>query len=56
VVVVFDRRHGFGASAAFGGPINMPNLDKIAATGLKYNSFHTTALCSPSRVWRCDRL
>jgi arylsulfatase len=41
---------GFGASSAFGGPINMPNLEKIAANGLKYNRFHTTALCSPTRV------
>ena len=46
VVVVLIDDIGFGASAAFGGPINMPNLDKIAATGLKYNRFHTTALCS----------
>ncbi|MCM3870379.1 MAG: arylsulfatase [Pyrinomonadaceae bacterium] len=50
VVVVLVDDIGFGASAAFGGPINMPNLDKVAATGLKYNRFHTTALCSPTRV------
>ena len=50
VVVVLIDDIGFGASAAFGGPINMPNLDKVAATGLKYNRFHTTALCSPTRV------
>jgi arylsulfatase A-like enzyme len=50
VVVVLIDDMGFGASAAFGGPINMPNLDKVAATGLKYNRFHTTALCSPTRV------
>ncbi|HEX3232319.1 MAG TPA: sulfatase-like hydrolase/transferase, partial [Pyrinomonadaceae bacterium] len=42
VVVVLIDDIGFGASAAFGGPINMPNLDKVAATGLKYNRFHTT--------------
>src|SRR4051812_38653841 len=40
VVVVLIDDIGFGASSAFGGPINMPNLDKIAATGLKYNRFH----------------
>jgi len=50
VVVVLIDDIGFGASNAFGGPINMPTLDKMAATGLKYNRFHTTALCSPTRV------
>lgn len=50
VVVVLIDDIGFGASAAFGGPINMPTLDKMAAGGLKYNRFHTTALCSPTRV------
>src|SRR5205085_12296197 len=38
---------GFGASSAFGGPCNTPNMDKLAARGLKFNRFHTTALCSP---------
>jgi arylsulfatase A-like enzyme len=50
VVIVLIDDIGFGASSAFGGPINMPTLDKVAATGLKYNRFHTTALCSPTRV------
>src|SRR4030095_15013976 len=50
VVVVLIDDMGFGASSAFGGAINMPNLEKIAANGLKYNRFHTTALCSPTRV------
>jgi len=40
---------GFGASSAFGGPCQTPNFDKLAANGLKYNRFHTTALCSPTR-------
>ena len=40
---------GFGASSAFGGPCATPNIEKLAANGLKYNRFHTTALCSPSR-------
>jgi arylsulfatase len=39
---------GFGHSSAFGGPIRMPTVEKLAAAGLKYNRFHTTALCSPS--------
>ena len=50
VVVVLIDDIGFGASSAFGGPINMPNLEKVAATGIKYTRFHTTALCSPTRV------
>ncbi len=50
IVVVLIDDIGFGASSTFGGPINMPNLEKIAATGLRYNRFHTTALCSPTRV------
>jgi len=50
VVVVLIDDMGFGASGAFGGPINMPTLDKVAATGIKYNRFHTTSLCSPTRV------
>jgi len=50
VVVVLLDDIGFGHSSAFGGPIHMPRLDKLAATGLRYNNFHTTALCSPSRT------
>ena len=40
---------GFGASSAFGGPVHTPNAERLAANGLKYNRFHTTALCSPTR-------
>ena len=50
VVIVLVDDQGFGQSSAFGGPINEPNLEKLAANGLKYNRFHTTALCSPTRV------
>ena len=50
VVVVLIDDIGFGASSAFGGPIHMPTLEKVAKAGLKYNRFHTTALCSPTRV------
>jgi len=50
VVIVLIDDIGFGSSSAFGGPIHMPTLEKLAATGLKYNRFHTTALCSPSRT------
>jgi arylsulfatase A-like enzyme len=50
VLVILIDDVGFGASSAFGGPINTPNADRLAATGLKYNRFHTTALCSPTRA------
>lgn len=50
VVIVLIDDIGFGHSSAFGGPIRMPTLEKLAAAGLKYNRFHTTALCSPTRV------
>ncbi len=41
---------GFGASSAFGGPVNMPNAERLAKAGLKYTRFHTTAMCSPTRM------
>ncbi|WP_284693297.1 sulfatase-like hydrolase/transferase, partial [Escherichia coli] len=41
---------GFGASSTFGGPVPMPALQEVADAGLRYNQFHTTALCSPSRA------
>jgi arylsulfatase A-like enzyme len=50
VVIVLIDDIGFGSSDAFGGPIHMPTLDKLATEGLKYNRFHTTALCSPTRT------
>ncbi|QOV90922.1 arylsulfatase [Humisphaera borealis] len=50
VVIVLIDDIGFGHSSAFGGPIKMPTLEKLAGKGLKYNRFHTTALCSPTRV------
>ena len=50
VVIVLIDDIGFGASSSFGGPINMPTLETMASAGLRYNRFHTTALCSPTRV------
>jgi arylsulfatase len=50
VLIVLIDDFGFGQSSAFGGPIRMPTVEKIAANGLKYNRFHTTALCSPTRT------
>jgi arylsulfatase A-like enzyme len=49
VLIVLLDDVGFGASSAFGGPCHMPTAERLAAAGLKYNRFHTTALCSPSR-------
>ena len=40
---------GFGMCSTFGGPVATPHLDQLADNGLKYNRFHTTALCSPTR-------
>ena len=50
VVIVLLDDIGFGQSSAFGGPAKMATLDKLAAEGLRYNGFHTTALCSPTRT------
>ncbi len=41
---------GFGASSTFGGPVPTPTLDRLAHSGLRYNQFHTTAMCSPTRA------
>ena len=49
VMVVLDDV-GFGAPETFGGPIPTPALDRVATAGLRYNQFHTTALCSPTRA------
>jgi len=48
IVIVLDDV-GYGHLGCYGGPIDTPNLDKLAAGGLRYTNFHTTALCSPSR-------
>jgi arylsulfatase A-like enzyme len=49
LIVILDDM-GFGQSSAFGGPIHMPTVEALANDGLRYNEFHTTALCSPTRV------
>jgi arylsulfatase A-like enzyme len=49
VLIILLDDVGFGASSAFGGPCQTPTAERLAANGLKYNRFHTTALCSPSR-------
>jgi len=50
VVIVLIDDLGFGATAPFGGPIPTPTFDRLAQGGLRYNNFHTTALCSPTRT------
>jgi arylsulfatase A-like enzyme len=49
VLIVLLDDVGFAASSAFGGPCNTPVAERLAAGGLKFNRFHTTALCAPSR-------
>jgi arylsulfatase len=49
VLIVLLDDVGFAASSAFGGPINTPIAERLAKNGLKFNRFHTTALCSPTR-------
>jgi arylsulfatase A-like enzyme len=50
VLVILLDDVGFAASSAFGGPALTPTAERLAARGLKYNRFHTTALCSPTRA------
>ena len=50
VLIVLIDDMGFGMSSAFGGPIHMPTVERLAKGGLRYNHFHTTALCSPTRA------
>jgi arylsulfatase A-like enzyme len=49
VLVILLDDVGFAASSAFGGAVNTPTAERLAENGLKYNRFHTTALCSPTR-------
>lgn len=49
VLVVLVDDAGFGATSAFGGPCRTPTLERLAAGGLRYSRFHTTAICSPTR-------
>jgi arylsulfatase len=50
VLIVLLDDMGFGQSSAFGGPIHMPTVEQLAGQGLRYNEFHTTAICSPTRA------
>jgi len=50
VIIILIDDMGFGASETFGGPLSMPTFDRLATNGIKYNRFHTTALCAPTRT------
>src|SRR5262245_17206436 len=50
VLLILTDDVGFGASSVFGGPIQTPTFQKLADSGLRYNMFHTTALCSQTRA------
>jgi arylsulfatase A-like enzyme len=50
IVVILIDDAGFGQFSTFGGAVPSPTMDKLAAEGLRYNRFHTTALCSPTRA------
>ena len=49
VLIVLIDDMGFGQSSAFGGPVHMPTVEALANKGVRFNEFHTTALCSPTR-------
>src|SRR3954470_15188510 len=50
IVLILLDDVGFGQFSVFGGGVSSPKMEKLAAQGLRYNRFHTTALCSPTRA------
>lgn len=50
VVIVLIDDMGFGVADCFGGPVPMPSLSRLAKDGLRFNRFHTTAVCAPTRT------
>ena len=50
ILLILTDDVGFAAASTFGGPIATPALDRLAANGLRYTRFHTTAMCSPTRA------
>jgi len=50
ILIILIDDIGFGQAGTFGGPIKTPNLEKLSKQGLRYNNFHTTALCAPTRM------
>ena len=52
VVLILNDDMGFSDIGCYGGEIETPNLDRLAANGLKFSQFYNTARCSPSRASR----
>jgi arylsulfatase len=50
ILLILTDDVGFGATSVFGGPIQTPNFQRVADRGIRYNCWHTTALCSPTRA------
>ncbi len=50
ILIILLDDVGFGVADTFGGEVHTPTLTKLAQQGLKYNAFHTTAICSPTRA------
>ena len=50
IILILLDDVGFGSCSTFGGPVPMPALQRVADNGLRYNQFHTTALCAPTRA------
>ena len=50
ILLIMTDDTGFGVSSTFGGVVPSPTLDRVAADGLRYTNFNSTALCSPSRA------
>lgn len=50
VLLIMTDDEGFAANSVYGGPIPRPTLEQLASNGLRYNQFHTAAICSPSRA------
>lgn len=50
IIIILIDDMGFGVSETFGGPVTTPTMDNLSKNGLIYNRFHTTSLCSPTRV------
>ncbi len=50
IVIFMTDDAGFSNPSTFGGPVHMPTIDRLAKTGISYNAFHTTAMCSPTRA------
>src|SRR5262249_55166948 len=50
ILLIMTDDSGFGVTGTFGGVVPTPNLDRIAANGLRYTNFNSTALCSPTRA------